>query len=297
MYEPPQVDAASLSKDERLRLLEAQVAFLLDEVSGLRSLMRHVAADKMNDLPLVRQTRESFDYQWRHLPEGASMLSNPAWKATVTSEITKFTRLDPTWFSGRRVLDAGCGQGRWTYGFGRLGAGHVVAVDVSPVGLERTKAVAGEFGTRVEVLRRNLLEPLGVGFDFDLAWCFGVLHHTGDTYRGFRHVVECVKPGGYLFLMLYAEPRRDQVDDYRYYHEIFDMRTRLRNLPFEEKVARLESRYGRAALHGYFDAISPEVNDLYRWDEIESWLLASGFDDVQRTMDVPNHYVIARRKS
>jgi SAM-dependent methyltransferase len=168
---------------------------------------------------------------------------------------------------------------------------------VSPVGLERTRAVAAEFGDRIEVLRRNLLEPLDVGSDFDLVWCFGVLHHTGDTYRGFQNVARAVRPGGYLFLMLYAEPRRDQVNDYRYYHEIFDMRTRLRNLPFDEKVARLETRYGREALHGYFDAISPEINDLYRWDEIASWLVAEGFEDVQRTMDVPNHYLTARRKT
>jgi len=69
-YEPPVLDPARLAKDQRLALLEAKVAFLLDEVSGLRSLVRHLGADKLADLPTMQQTRDSFDYQWRSLPEG-----------------------------------------------------------------------------------------------------------------------------------------------------------------------------------------------------------------------------------
>jgi hypothetical protein len=50
-------------------------------------------------------------------------------------------------------------------------------------------------------------------------------------------------------------------------------------------------------LHGYFDAISPDINDLYRWDEIVSWLVAAGFTNVTRTFDHPNHFVIAQRSA
>lgn len=49
-------------------------------------------------------------------------------------------------------------------------------------------------------------------------------------------------------------------------------------------------------VHGYFDAISPEINDLYRWDEIIGWLKSAGFEDIKRTLsDHPNHHVIARK--
>jgi SAM-dependent methyltransferase len=295
-YEAPAFDPTKLSKDERIQLLEAKVAFLLDEVSSLRTLMRHVSADKLAELQTAEQTRDSFNYQWRSLPQGHAMLSNPEWKATAAAQILEYTQRPREWFCGKRVLDAGCGQGRWTYGLASLGVERCVSVDISPAAIERTTEVAREFGDRVQVVRRSLLQDLELSNDFDLVWCFGVLHHTGDTYQAFQNVVRCVTPGGYLFLMIYAEPRRDQPDGYLYYHEMFDMRSRLKNLPFDEKVARVERKYGKELLHGYFDAISPEINDLYRWDELESWVLAAGFEDVKRTMDIPNHCLVARRK-
>src|SRR5207248_6099502 len=112
----------------------------------------------------------------------------------------------------------------------------IFSIDVSPVAVERTAQVASEFGDRVQAMRKNLLENLDLGAEFDLVWCFGVLHHTGNTYNAFRNVAKCVKPGGYLFLMIYAEPQPDRPDGYVYYHEMFDMRSRLRNVPFAEKV-------------------------------------------------------------
>lgn len=297
MYEPPTFESGRLSKDERIQLLEAKIAFLLDEVSGLRSVVRHLAAEKLDQLPTMRQTRASFDYQWRSLPKGHAMLSNPEWKAKVADQIVEYTGLPRDWFRGKRVLDAGCGQGRWTYGFGTLEVGRCVSVDISPAAIERTANVAREFSDRIEVHQKNLLQDLELPVDFDLVWCFGVLHHTGDTYKGFQNVAKRVKPGGCLFLMIYAEPRPDRADAYLYYHEMFDMRSRLRNLPFDEKVSRLEQKYGKELLHGYFDAISPEINDLYRWDEIVSWVLQAGFEDVRRTVDIPNHCLVARKKT
>ncbi|MBN1292797.1 MAG: hypothetical protein JXB48_13230 [Candidatus Latescibacteria bacterium] len=97
--------------------------------------------------------------------------------------------------------------------------------------------------------------------------------------------------------MLYGEPRANDLGDYNYYHEIFDMRCKTKNLPFEEKVKVLAQKYDKDHLHGYFDAISPEINDLYRWDEIVGWLINAGFENIKRTLpDHPNHHIIARKK-
>ena len=73
------------------------------------------------------------------------------------------------------------------------------------------------------------------------------------------------------------------------------MRFRIKNLPFREKVRKLEEKYKKDQVHGYFDAISPDINDLYRWDEIVSWFIKAGFKDVKRTIAHPNHHVIARK--
>ena len=75
-YEPPRYTRANRSLDERVVFLEAKVAYLLDEVSQIRTLLRHVVAEKMKTLPIFQQTRDSFDYQWRNLPEGHAMPSS-----------------------------------------------------------------------------------------------------------------------------------------------------------------------------------------------------------------------------
>ena len=49
-------------------------------------------------------------------------------------------------------------------------------------------------------------------------------------------------------------------------------------------------------LHGYFDAISPAINDLYRWDELVSWFVDAGFTDIKRTDPGTNHHMVGRRK-
>ena len=87
------------------------------------------------------------------------------------------------------------------------------------------------------------------------------------------------------------------MSEYQYYNDLRDLRRRLRNLPFEDKVAALEELYPEERVHGYFDAVGPEINDRYRWDEIVSWLIRAGFEDIKRTVyPNPNHHVVARKK-
>ncbi|MBF0103259.1 MAG: class I SAM-dependent methyltransferase, partial [Desulfobacterales bacterium] len=194
-YELPMFNAEQFSKDERLLFLEAKVSYLLDEVSSLRSLIRYLIADKIHDLPLYQQTKDSFNFQWGHLQEGHAMLSNEDWKQGVTDTICKFSNLPMDWFKGKRVMDAGCGQGRWTYGFGKLDVKSCVSFDISENGIAQTQKIAETFGSEFVVIQHNILEELNFGQEFDMVWCFGVLHHTGNTFKGFQNLVRLVKPG------------------------------------------------------------------------------------------------------
>ena len=57
-------------------------------------------------------------------------------------------------------MDAGCGQGRWTYGFGKLKAGSCEAFDISDAGIDKTREAAEEFGENFRVYKKNILDDL-----------------------------------------------------------------------------------------------------------------------------------------
>jgi SAM-dependent methyltransferase len=263
--------------------------------------MRYVAVAVVRDLQLARQTHESFDFQWDRLPQGRYMLENEQFRKEATGYVSEYTAMPTEWFAGKKVADVGCGLGRYSWALCKLGAS-VLSIDQSQYGLQRTKEACKGFPSH-RIHHADLLEPLTVGETFDLVWCYGVLHHTGDTYRAFKNIVPLVRPGGYLFLMIYGEPRWGIASDYAAVNEYEDWRRKTRNMDLQGKLEAIRkgmnekkfSVIGEEHIHGYFDAIAPAINDLYPWEEVEGWLLETGFQNMKRTVDTRNHHVIAQK--
>jgi len=300
-------DAALSGKDEterlaaRVRHLEKVVAYLEYNLSRTMAITRHLAAPIINDLPLAKQTRESFNFQWGSVPTGRFSLGNKDFRKEAPGYVCQFTALPPEWFPGKKAVDVGCGRGRYSWAMSKLGA-QVLSLDQSEHGLAHTAEECKEFpGHRTQKI--NLLESLNIGETFDLVWSFGVLHHTGDTYGAYKKIVPLVKPGGYLFLMLYGEPNRGKIQEYDAVNEYEYWRKHTRNMDMERRLAAvtkaMEDRkfaiYGKEFIEGYFDAISPLINDLYTQEEVEAWLISDGFTDIKRTSDNRNLHLIARK--
>jgi SAM-dependent methyltransferase len=289
------------SREERIAYLESVVEYLTWQASNQAVTLRHLAAPNVSTLPAVRRTKESFDFQWAEIPTGAGMLEHPAFRAVATANVTRFTGLPAEWFRGRRVFDVGCGMGRYSWALCQLGA-EVLSLDQSDHGLRQTAEACRAFPTH-RTQRIDLLEPIALAEQADLVWSFGVLHHTGDTARAFRHVAPLVKPGGYLYVMIYGEPRPGVGADFDEISLYEDWRHRTANLDLNGKLAAI--RRGMAAgefpvqgdeyVHGYFDAIAPPINDLHTFREIESWMLDAGFVDIRQTVESRNLHVIGRR--
>jgi SAM-dependent methyltransferase len=110
------------------------------------------------------------------------------------------TGIDPRELKGRRVLDAGCGGGRYTRLAARHGA-EVVGVDLSTAVEKAATLCAGLPG--VSILQADLLALPLAPASFDLAFSIGVLHHSPDPRRAFAQVAARVKPGGRLAVWLY----------------------------------------------------------------------------------------------
>jgi SAM-dependent methyltransferase len=246
-----------------------------------------------------RQTLASFDYQWGELPEGDAMLSDPWFRENVDRILSEeLLCVDRDWFRGRTVLDAGCGIGRWTLGFLRLGS-NVTAVDFSPRALDKLEksmrllapeAVAeGRLSTeRVDLLE---LPPTLSSRRFDVVYSFGVLHHTGDTARALANIAPLMKPDGLLFLYLYGS--RSQTTATRLV--LAALRAGLAPFPFRAKQTLLKAILPARDAHQAFDTFSPLVNDTYTHEKVEGWLRELGFRDITRTIDYTELYLRARR--
>jgi SAM-dependent methyltransferase len=244
---------------------------------------------------LQKQTLASFDYQWRELTEGGALLTDDWFSQNVDQIISEeLVCLQPQWFQGKRVLDAGSGNGRWTIGLLRLGC-EVVAVDASAHALERLKESVHQFvPERRDRLQTRPVDLLDIPADlasqpFDLVFSFGVLHHTGATRAALRNIAALGASEGVLFLYLYGEQsfsaRKRAMLELR--------RLALAPLPFEMK-RRLIARRG-GDVHQAFDALSPTINARHTFEQVEGWLMTEGYPSVVMTIDHSELFVRATR--
>ena len=101
---------------------------------------------------------------------------------------------------GKRVLEAGCGAGRFTEIVLRTGA-ELFSIDSS----SSVDAVAGSLGLhpRLRLAQADIYDiPFPEAF-FDRIFCYGVLQHTPDPRRAFLSLVPHLKPGGRISIDIY----------------------------------------------------------------------------------------------
>jgi SAM-dependent methyltransferase len=275
----------------RAKEIAAQNKFMIFELARVNEKLRQ--QDLEAHETDVQQTLESFDYQWGNLASGDFLPDDPKFMAEVKQSICTMTGLPADWFPGKRVIDIGCGVGRYTYGLLALGA-EVTACDASEAGVAATRALCKEFGERCQVFRANIVEEALPEKSYDLAFCYGVVHHTGNTYLAIKKVCDAAKAGGKVFLMVYGYP--EQHGDYVELNEYEALRQELRPLSFEAKIERLKQKFPKAAVHGWFDAVSPQINDLMRFGELVELLNRFGITEIQRTAKNRNLHVVGEKK-
>jgi len=272
------------------RGLKEQNCFILNELQRINEKMRY---QQLEDSTLlgkdVLQTLSSFDYQWHEIPQGVGMPDDQTFMKKIESLICRMTDLAPDWFSGKKVADVGCGVGRFSYGFLSLNA-WVTACDQSLAALQRTKELCQRFAERLSTKQINLLE-WNEEEEYDLVFCFGVVHHTGNSYLAIRNAAQRVKKGGRLFLMVYGFPMT--LSDMSELNRYEALRRELRNCSLDERKKRLTKKFGAVLTQGWFDAVSPRINDLLTFEEGYDLLTQFGFKNIKRTMPGRNHHMVA----
>ena len=119
--------------------------------------------------------------------------------------------------SGKRVLDAGCGEGHVARLFARHGA-RVVAADISPRLLEHARQLEARDPHGIEFVQADLARglPSHTGA-FDLATANMMLDDCKDLAGVLTGIADALKPNGRLLLSMnnpYALAARGKVDHY-----------------------------------------------------------------------------------
>jgi len=109
-------------------------------------------------------------------------------------------------WSGRRVLEIGCGIGTDTISFARHGAS-VTAVDLSAASLAIARRRAEVYGLqdRIRFVEADAehLDDVLVPEPYDLVYSFGVLHHTPNPDRAFDRLRRFMDASSTLKVMVY----------------------------------------------------------------------------------------------
>jgi 2-polyprenyl-3-methyl-5-hydroxy-6-metoxy-1,4-benzoquinol methylase len=126
-------------------------------------------------------------------------------KYFVEPHIPSFAEFDK--WSGKRVLEIGCGIGTDTMNFARAGA-QVTAIDLSPKSLEVARQRAAVFGLEDRIRfycgnseELNQVVPVE---PYDLVYSFGVIHHTPHPERAIEQIKQYLAQNGELRLMVYS---------------------------------------------------------------------------------------------
>jgi 2-polyprenyl-3-methyl-5-hydroxy-6-metoxy-1,4-benzoquinol methylase len=172
---------------------------------------------------------------------------------------------------GDRVLDVGCGPGKYTVGLAALGL-DVTGLDLTPALVDALHEAAPDVPAQVGDL---LDPPAELHGRFDVVTGFFVLHHLTDLERAFAGVRALLRPGGRaafcepnpLFPGYYAQVTLTPGMSWRGEAGIVRMR--------ERPLAQAAASAGLAQFRtDRFGAFPPALANRPRGRQVERWLEA-----------------------
>lgn len=160
-------------------------------LSPLREALTGAAATARDEL--LARTARSFQYEWSHFSQ-----MRREWERNFLAYMAP---RPPSFFTGLRVLDAGCGSGRHAYYAAQYGA-DVWAVDLGAADVARRNTADSR---KVHVVQADLHRLPFEPRSFDFVYSLGVLHHLPDPEGAFRNLLRYVRPGGEVQIYLYGK--------------------------------------------------------------------------------------------
>ena len=248
----------------------------------------------------VQGTASAFGYEWTTHGDLEKLYGKPQ---DVLQEFATFMIPDD-FFAGKKVLDAGCGMGRWSWCALQKGAAEVRGFDLHD-GIECAKKLCAN-DPRAQFVRGNIFEPPFSLHSFDSVMSIGVIHHTGNTRQAFASLAKLAKPGGRLFIQVY-KTRGAKMD--RRMNRLLRITSRLphpmlyafcwmavffRRTPILKWLMQAVNHYVMIVSHSRKRSFARNVADTFDWhccpyrtyhtdEEVLRWFAEEGFTEARLT--------------
>lgn len=184
---------------------------------------------------------ESFGLQWNKYEVAHDDEDQATFQAKTGTTLSEL--------KGMKVLDAGCGGGRYCKVVGQAG-GIVFGADHSSA-VNKAKDLCSHL-PNVCFTQADLKQLPFEEASFDFAFSIGVMHHDADTKKVFDAVSKMVKPGGRYSVWLY---KRNQ-----WWQEIIN--SGLRSITTKMKPKSLEPWCKLGAFFGGIPLINKTLNKI-----------------------------------
>ncbi len=180
--------------------------------------------------------------------------------------------------AGKSVIDVGCGGGRYTGAWRRIGARPALGVDISPINIADAKRRAQEGGVEdLTFEEANVLALPQADNSFDIVFSNGVLHHTRDWEQGVAELMRVMKPGGLGWLYLIENPGG------LFWYSIEILREIMRDVD-RETARRALTALGIPGNRIFYmlDHVMVPINIRLTPEEVETCLAANGATEIRR---------------
>lgn len=197
--------------------------------------------------------------------------------------------------AGLRVLDAGCGGGRYTRLLAEAGV-EVVGTDHSEA-VEKARTLCDGLpnATFLQADLKNLPFPDG---SFDFVFSIGVMHHDADTRAVFDAVARMVRPGGRYSVWLYrrntfiqeavnrALRRRTVIMPHEKLERWCRRAATLGGIPVLNRLLNKVVNFSNHPVYenrvcDTFDWYAPEYQHHHTIAELEVWFQQAGFNEIR----------------